>query len=158
RQGYRWFAQAEIAAKALGGEGDYQRLELGFSYHRPWGRGRWLHAGFSHGVVLTLGADNDLLLPVNRRLYPGGDSSIRGYQLGDAAPRAADGRFLGATSAALLNLQLEQATVGKRTGVVFADVLGTAAELAEYPVDEHLLSVGLGVRYQTLIGPVRLEY
>lgn len=158
RQGYRWFAQAEIAAKALGGEVDYQRLELGFSYHRPWGRGRWLHAGFSHGVVLTLGADNDLLLPVNRRFYPGGDSSIRGYQLGEAAPRAPDGRFLGGKSTALLNLELEQAIVGKWTGVVFADVLGTAAELAEYPFDEYLVSVGLGFRYQTIIGPVRLEY
>ena len=27
-----------------------------------------------------------------------------------------------------------------------------------YPIDEYLYTAGLGVRYQTLIGPVRLEY
>jgi outer membrane translocation and assembly module TamA len=30
--------------------------------------------------------------------------------------------------------------------------------MADYPYSEKLYAVGLGVRYQTIIGPVRAEY
>jgi outer membrane translocation and assembly module TamA len=39
-----------------------------------------------------------------------------------------------------------------------APPIGTAAALREYPFDEILYAAGLGIRYQTLIVPVRLEY
>ena len=42
--------------------------------------------------------------------------------------------------------------------VVFGDALGTAVSLKDYPYSEKLYSVGLGFRYQTIIGPVRVEY
>lgn len=158
RRGYRWFGQAELAATQLGGQVDYQRFELGGSYHTAWGRGRWLHAGMIHGVVLTMGSPNDLELPVNKRFYPGGDSDLRGYLNGEAAPRDVAGDFIGAKSYVGFNLELEQALTKAWSAILFVDALGTAAELADYPFGERLYSVGLGVRYQTLIGPVRLEY
>ncbi len=158
RQGYRWFVQVEAAGKVLGGEVDYQRTEFGLSWHRPVGRGRWLHAGLTHGVLTTAGAASDRDLPVNKRFFPGGDSSIRGYQAGEAAPLAPDGRFIGAKTVTLLNLEFEQTVVGNWTAVLFLDALGSASRLADYPWDERLAALGLGVRYQTLIGPVRLEY
>lgn len=158
RQGYRWYAQGEAAAKALGGEVDYQRMEFGLSWHRPVGRGRWVHAGLTHGVLTTFGAASDRDLPVNKRFFPGGDSSIRGYQAGEAAPLAPDGRFIGAKTVTLLNLEFEQTLTGNWTAVIFLDALGSASRLAEYPWDERLAALGVGLRYQTLIGPVRLEY
>ena len=42
--------------------------------------------------------------------------------------------------------------------MAFVDALGTAAQLKDYPFAERLYTAGLGVRYQTLIGPIRLEY
>ena len=158
RRGYRWFAQVELASRALGGQPDYQRLVVGAAYHTAWGSSRWIHLGISHGVITTQGASDDRLLPVNKRFYPGGESSIRGYQEGEAAPRGADGRFLGAKTFLLANLELEQALTTDWSVVVFIDALGTAARLANYPFDEKLYSAGVGLRYHTLIGPVRLEY
>lgn len=158
RRGYRVFAQAETASRYLGGGVDYQRIEFGGSYHTPWGRGRWVHAGLNHGLITTFGGSNDSDLPVNKRFFPGGDNSLRGYQAGEAAPRDAEGRFIGAKTYLLLNLELEQALTTKWSVVVFADALGTAVRLGEYPFDQQLYSVGLGVRYQTLIGPLRAEY
>jgi outer membrane translocation and assembly module TamA len=157
RRGWRWVAQVEVAARSLGGEAQYQRLELGVAYHAPWGDGRWIHLGASHGLITTLGT-TDANLPVNKRFYPGGDNSIRGYQEGGAAPRGADGLFVGAKSYLLLNLELEQALTPNWSVVPFVDALGTAAQLSSYPLTERLYTVGLGVRYQTLIGPIRLEY
>ncbi|MCX6956344.1 MAG: BamA/TamA family outer membrane protein, partial [Verrucomicrobia bacterium] len=158
RHGYRWFGQIEAASRGLGGQAEYQRFEFGGSYHTAWGSGRWVHAAVSHGVITTWGTD-DRLLPVNKRFFPGGDSSIRGYREGEASPRDAAGRFIGAKSYTLGNLDLEQALSGKWSAVVFGDVLATATELRNYPLaGEQLYSAGLGVRDQTLIGPVRVEY
>lgn len=158
RRGTRWFANLEVARRDFGGQADYQRFESGIAYHTSWGDSRWIHAGLTHGFVTTLGAPNDLGLPVNERFFPGGDSSIRGYQQGQAAPRGPDGRFLGAKSYMLFNLDLEQAVTPNWSAVVFLDALGTAATISRYPFDQELASAGVGVRYQTLIGPIRLEY
>ncbi|WP_438480617.1 BamA/OMP85 family outer membrane protein [Oleiharenicola lentus] len=158
RKGYKAAIHIEEASRWLGGEVDYQRLLLDASYHTSWGRTRWIHAGFTHGIITTFGAENDSELPVNVRYFPGGDGSIRGYRRGEAAPRAADGKFIGAKTYLQLNLELEQAITRKFSIVAFADALGTAAQLADYPFDERLYSVGLGIRYNTIIGPIRVEY
>jgi outer membrane protein assembly complex protein YaeT len=158
RKGYHANLQIELASPNLGGVARYQRTEFNAAYHTPWGNGRWIHVGFSHGFITTLGGENDRNLPVNKRFYPGGDNSIRGYRAGEAAPRAADGRFIGAKSYAVLNLELEQALTQSWSIVAFSDSLGTATALRDYPFSERLYSAGLGLRYQTIVGPVRLEY
>ncbi len=158
RKGYRLSLQAETASRTLGGEVDYQQFVFSSSYHTPWGKGRWVHAGFSHGVVTTLGAPAANTLPVSVLFYPGGENSIRGFQKGEAAPRDATGRFIGAKSYLQFNLELEQTLGGKWSAVLFGDALGTSATLRRYPSTGTLYSVGLGVRYQTIIGPLRLEY
>lgn len=158
RRGYRWFGQVELASRALGGQAEFQRFEAGGSYHTSWGSGRWVHASLTHGLITTWGT-TDVHLPVNKRFFPGGDSSIRGYRDGEASPRAADGSFIGAKSYSLANVDLEQALSSKWSVVLFGDALATASELREYPLGgEHLYSAGLGLRYQTLIGPIRVEY
>ncbi|MDB6092867.1 MAG: surface antigen [Verrucomicrobia bacterium] len=158
RRGYRWFAQLEAASRALGGEADYQRVESGAAFHTSWGASRWIHLGLTNGIVTTGGAGNDLLLPVNKRFYPGGESSIRGYQSGEASPRGPDGKFIGAKSYVLGNVELEQALTPNWSVVLFGDGLGMSARLSSSLYEERLYSVGLGVRYQTLIGPLRVEY
>lgn len=158
RHGYRLSVQSELADRTLGGETVYQQLVFAASYHTGWGGGRWIHLGVAHGVVTTLGASDDSALPVSARFFPGGEDSIRGYRRGGAAPRAANGQFVGAKSYVQANLELEQALTANWSVVAFVDALGTAARLADYPFSEHLYSAGLGVRYQTIIGPVRVEY
>ena len=157
RRGYHWSTQVEVADPWLGSQATYQRLEFAAAYHTSWGASRWLHAGFHHGVITTSGA-SDATLPVNKRFFPGGDSSIRGFKRGQAAPRGTDGLFVGAKSVLLLNVELEQAVTPHWSAVVFWDGLGTAELLRDYPMRDRLHTVGVGVRYQTLIGPVRLEY
>jgi outer membrane protein assembly complex protein YaeT len=157
RRGYHWSTQVEAAHPSLGGESTYQRFEVAGAYHTRWGEGRWIHMGLSHAVVTTFGSDGSTL-PVNKRFYPGGDNSIRGYQRGEAAPRGLDGSFVGAKTYLLANLELEQAVTPNWSAVVFGDAVGMSESLRNYPIHERLYTVGLGVRYQTLIGPVRLEY
>jgi len=158
RKGYNLHVQVDAANRALGGQVVYQQVVAGASYHTGWGNGRWFHAGVSQGVVTTLGAPEGSTVPVSVLFFPGGEGSIRGYQKGEASPRAPDGQFLGAKAYTQFSLELEQALTSKWSAVLFGDALGTAARLADYPYSEKLFSVGLGLRYQTIIGPVRVEY
>ena len=97
-------------------------------------------------------------LPASVRFFAGGDNSIRGYQRGEAAPRDPDGFFIGAKTLLLANVELEQAVTPNWSAVLFGDALGISESLRNYPFHEELYTVGLGIRYQTLIGPLRLEY
>lgn len=158
RRGYRWFGQLEVADEALGGQSGFQRLEFGYSWHRALSDATWLHFGASYGLVLTLGQANDADLPVNKRFFPGGENSLRGMQVGEAAPRDPTGAFVGAKEFGLLNLELEQALTRRLSAVVFWDELAATARLEDPAWGDPLHTVGAGLRYQTLIGPVRLEY
>lgn len=158
RHGYHWSAQLEAADPKIGGEATYQKLEIAGAYHTGWGSSRWVHVAFSQGVITTFGGANDLGIPVNERFFPGGDNSIRGFQRGEAAPRDATGRFVGAKLYILGNLELEQALTQSWSVVAFGDALGTSVSLHRFPGKERLYSVGLGLRYQTLVGPIRVEY
>jgi outer membrane protein insertion porin family len=157
RRGLKFFSRVEFASAALGGTVDYQRLLLGASYHRDLHGGRLLHLGVTHGMSFTLGGDaNDL--PFNKRFFPGGENSIRGYQDGEAAPVDANGAQLGAETFTQVNVELEQLLTKSWSIVAFVDSVGFAQDRDNYPWDEELYSVGGGLRWRTLIGPVRLEY
>ena len=158
REGQRWAVQVEIADGALGGEAVFQRLEAGWSWHKPWKADNWFHVGFSHGTILTLAQANDRNLPVNKRFFPGGENSYRGLQAGEAVPRDGNGELIGAKSFTMLNLEFEQAITRRFSAVLFWDGLGITARVAEFPWEDTLFAVGAGLRYNTVIGPVRLEY
>ncbi|MDF9828238.1 outer membrane protein assembly complex protein YaeT [Ereboglobus sp. PH5-10] len=157
KRGYNWYLQGEFASHYLGGRTDYHRYRAGFNYHTSWGRTRWIHAGISQGLISPFG-NRDTPLPINKLFYPGGENTIRGYQDGEAAPRDANGAFLGAKVYTIINLELEQALIGNLNFVIFYDLLGASANLADYPGNEWLNSAGVGFRYHTILGPLRLEY
>lgn len=70
----------------------------------------------------------------------------------------ANGNQLGAETYTQANIEFEQLLTRTWSVVLFCDVVGFAFDRADYPVDETLYSIGAGIRWRTLIGPVRLEY
>jgi outer membrane protein assembly factor BamA len=157
RHGYKVFLTLETATDYLGGDANYQRAELSASWELPLGGGRYLGLGFSHGIDVSFGSPANNL-PFNKRFFPGGDNSIRGYQEGEASPRNEFGQFVGAETYTLGTVEFEQALTPKWSVVVFSDSLGFARRISNYPFDTGLFSVGAGIRWRTLIGPIRLEY
>ena len=157
REGYKIFSGLELASEFLGGDVDFARLEFQAAVHQPVGEGRWVHLGLSHSVAATVnGSSEDL--PFNKRFFPGGENSVRGFQFGEAAPLDDQGRVIGAETYTAANVEFEQALTEKISLVVFTDVIGFGQRLGDYPGNEILLSAGGGLRWKTLIGPVRLEY
>jgi outer membrane protein insertion porin family len=156
-RGYKLFSKVEVASAALGGNVDYLRVVFGGSYHVDLHGGRLLHFGLEQGLTFTPFGDANQL-PFNKRFFPGGQDSIRGYQEGQASPLDAKGHQLGAETYTQGNFEFEQLLTHSWSVVTFFDAVGMAKDRRDYPWSEELFSVGGGFRWRTLIGPVRLEY
>lgn len=156
RQGYRLGASLEVALPGLGGEARYLRPELEAAWHRPLGGGRFLGIGARH--LLVVDPEDGDLIPFNKRAFPGGEDSVRGYQRGEAGPLNRDGDVIGAESALVWNIELEQRLTPSWSLVGFVDGVAQTADLERPPWDEVLWSAGGGLRWNTVVGPVRLEY
>ncbi len=78
-------------------------------------------------MVTAFGASNDLALPVNVRFFCGGNSSIRGYASGKAAPPALRAKqFVGAKTYTQLNAEIEQLITVKWSAAIFFNGFGIA--------------------------------
>ena len=155
--GFRWFGNLEWASDIFGGEAKYQRFEAGASWHRELVSGLLVHAALNQAWVVSVDGDEEII-PVNKLLFPGGENSIRGYGRGEASLRDSEGKYVGSRANLLLNLEVEQLLTENLSAVVFVDALAASRLASDGLGDETLSSIGMGVRWRTFMGPVRLEY
>ncbi|WPJ94779.1 BamA/TamA family outer membrane protein [Coraliomargarita algicola] len=155
--GYSLYASLETAGQWLGGSVNFQKLELGGSYHSSLSESILFHAGLQGGTIFTTGAAEDNI-PFNERFFSGGENSVRGYVEGGASPRDSGGDEVGSESYLLLNLELEQRIYSQLSTVFFFDSVLNARDGFFDREREVLSSIGFGLRYQTVVGPLRLEY
>jgi translocation and assembly module TamA len=96
-------------------------------------------------------------LPADQRIYAGGGGSIRPYGWQLAGPLASNSKPIGGRSSLVLNLEA-RIRITETIGIVpFVD----AGSYYESPVPQlgrtPLYGVGLGARYYTAFGPLRLD-
>ncbi|MGE3308420.1 MAG: outer membrane protein assembly factor [Limisphaerales bacterium] len=156
RNGYQLLASLESALPEFGGDSRYLRPELRGSYHVGLKKGRFVHLGLRYTAIVDPSDEN--LIPFNKRIFPGGQDSVRGYQRGEASPLNSSGEVIGAASALVWMLEFEQLLTTTWSVVGFVDGVGQTTVVNDLLWDEVLWSAGLGLRWNSFIGPVRLEY
>jgi outer membrane protein insertion porin family len=156
-RGFDLGMHAKVGTDLLGGEANFRRLELSASYHKYLGSALYLHAGLRFGAIYSKAptAEN---LPFNERFFAGGENSVRGYKRGEATSLTEAGEPIGVESMALANFELEQLILRNLSVALFWDGIAIERERSGFPDEEFLHSVGLGLRWRTPVGPVRLEY
>jgi len=109
-------------------------------------------AGF--GTIAGVNTSN---IPADKRLYAGGSGSVRGYALDAVGPLDSNNEPVGGRSEIEVGLELRWRVWGDVGLVPFID--GGQVYDDELPtLDEELLwAAGLGLRYHTPIGPVRVD-
>ena len=95
-------------------------------------------------------------LPPDQRVYAGGSTTIRGYKYQYVGPQFADGTPQGGTSLDVATMEFRQ-RFGKSLGAaLFAD--GGQVGTSGIPFKGSLRAgVGVGARYYTAIGPIRVD-
>ncbi len=104
-----------------------------------------------------VGAGSIYDVPPQRRFYVGGGGSLRGYDYQSASPRDARGEIIGGLSFFEASAEM-RIRITDTIGIVpFVDM--GSAFASEYPdFDMMKYSVGLGLRYYTAIGPLRVDF
>ncbi|MCC2098440.1 MAG: BamA/TamA family outer membrane protein [Hyphomicrobiales bacterium] len=110
--------------------------------------GRIAFASVAGGKIRTI--------PANRRLFAGGGGSVRGYAYRSLGPKTATGQLIGGRS--LFEASLEaRVRITDTIGIVpFIDV-GQAYASTLPNFNDIRIGAGIGLRYYTAIGPIRLD-
>ncbi len=94
-------------------------------------------------------------LPPSERFFAGGDNSIRGYDIDALGPLDAAGQVIGGRYLGVLSLELEKTIVGNWGIAAFVDAGNAfAGEGASTGIKT---GVGLGLRWRSPVGPVRVD-
>ncbi|MCY4468612.1 MAG: BamA/TamA family outer membrane protein, partial [Thiotrichales bacterium] len=150
--GNRLHVEARGSHEAAGSDVSFLRLSGSTGWVRgvPWG-GRLL-ARAELGAVAVSGFDG---LPPSQRFFTGGDSSVRGYELASLGPVDASGTVVGGRMLAVAGIEYEHPVRDKWSVAVFADA-GNAFDTG-YRNEGLKVGVGIGARWQSPIGAVRLD-
>lgn len=95
-------------------------------------------------------------LPPDQRFYAGGTATVRGYRYQSVGPQFPDGNPAGGTAISAGSVELRQRILEHYGVVGFVDAGQVSANGAPFTSDWRV-GAGVGVRYYTSIGPLRLD-
>ena len=149
RLGGRISPELSLQGAAFG----YTRTQIDASVYRPVSGGVVLAARTRLGAIL--GAPRDQIAP-SRRFYAGGGASVRGYGYQDIGPRDVNGDPIGGRSLAEFSIEARVKTFGAFGVVPFLDAGNIyTSDLPRFSALR--LGTGLGVRYYSSFGPIRVD-
>ena len=150
--GYRLHVEARGSHEAAGSDVSFLRLSGSAGWVRAVSWGGRLLARTELGAMAVDGFD---ALPPAQRFFAGGDSSVRGYGFASLGPVDAGGTVVGGRVLAVGSIEYEHPVKDKWSGAIFADA-GNAFDTG-YRNEGLKVGVGLGIRWQSPIGAVRLD-
>jgi outer membrane protein insertion porin family len=174
---------SDLAARVVGSEVGFVKTYVEtFAFHRlPTARRAILAFGFRVGaangfpteVTLTdssgqpvLGPDGLPLvtvtdaLPISQRFFAGGDTTVRGFaldRLGDESTISPSGFPTGGNGVIILNGEMRVNVTGPLQAVGFVDAGNVVARVSDLNLGNVRPTAGLGVRFRSPVGPIRLD-
>lgn len=161
RRGHFLGADLQLSLHLLRGDRFVKSYLQGASYV-PLSSRALLALGARLGLAGTYGEGSPDRLPLPDRFFAGGDFSVRGFATDFAGPleRSAAGRLLPTGGNALLLGSAELRFDCARTLALaaFADTGNVFPAARQLSLGKLRLSAGLGLRYKSALGPLRLDY
>lgn len=151
-QGRRQLYQIEIGSQALLSDVDLAILRAGWRAIESFTESR-KHQVVGRLDLATIVTDDFESVPYNLRFFAGGDQSIRGYDY-KSLSTVRDGELSGGQNLAVASLEYNYRFLPLWRGAVFVDA-GNAFD--EQFSDDVKVGAGLGVRWSSPIGPIRID-
>lgn len=134
----------------------YQKATFEGSYRFTLGENHALMTRFSSGAILVSDPSN---LPIDLHLFSGGPDSVRSFNQRELGPSSLSGDPLGGLLYWNASLEYIRTISAPIKGVLFFDMGQLYEDTSEWgKFDDPSYALGLGVRIDLPIGPVRLEY
>jgi outer membrane protein insertion porin family len=146
----------EVADLVLGSEVDFVKLIGTTQWFVPL---FWETVGavsLQGGLAEAFGATGEV--PISRRFFLGGSNTVRGYDFERLGPSGPDGAPTGGDVFVLANLEWRVPLYKGFGLVVFSDIGNVYRAIDALSPGGVKGSLGLGLRYRTPIGPIRLDY
>jgi len=156
RKGERIDLSAYVAGGFLGGDVDIYGFDLEASKYflLPWDTILTINGEIASVSTWSGGSD----VPIFDRLYLGGANNLRGFKFRDVGPKDENGEPIGGNTLARLTVEYTFPVVDKIRGAVFYDVGFVNSGSYDFGGGNVNSDVGIGVRLDLPIGPVRIDY
>ncbi|MCL4122705.1 UNVERIFIED_CONTAM: hypothetical protein GTU68_057590 [Idotea baltica] len=140
----------EVTDQALTSDAKLLRLQAQGAIIRSIGQN---HRGVARADLGAMYTDNFYKLPPSIRFFAGGDNSIRGYGYEEVSPKDSDGFLTGGQFMATSSLEYQYRVVGNWWLATFVDYGDAWIETPDWK-----MGAGLGIRWASPVGPVRLDF
>jgi outer membrane protein insertion porin family len=108
------------------------------------------------GVVSTWG--NGTSVPIFDRLYLGGANNLRGFDFRDVGPKDIDDEPIGGNTSARITVEVTMPIIPRIRGAIFYDTGYVNADSYDFGTEHIASDVGVGVRLDLPIGPLKIDY
>ncbi|AYG60759.1 autotransporter assembly complex protein TamA [Rhizobium jaguaris] len=154
-QGYRASIGATPSYETMGGS-VFSSFEGSISGYQGIGANNNVVFAGKLSLGSLIGANSIADIPATRRFYAGGGGSVRGYAYQEITPYDASGNALGGRSYATASLEA-RVKITDTIGIVpFVD-MGSVTGSTFPDFSDVRIGAGVGVRYATPFGPIRLD-
>jgi translocation and assembly module TamA len=152
-KGFRYALETRGSSQAIGAETNFLQFLGNGDLLIPLGAGFSLIPRTQVGITWEKDPLTDL--PPSLRFYAGGDRSVRGYTYQSLGPKDSNGNVIGGKNLWVGSLELEYAITRNWSVAGFYDAGNAFNNLANLQLAQ---GAGLGVRYYTPAGPVRVDF
>ena len=153
--GYLLSLRGSYVGKLLGGSTSYYTLESDAVYIVSPFKKISIASRISVGTIEPFSHKE---IPVQDRFFLGGAESIRGYAYGTISPRDDKGNYIGGKSYGMFSVE-QRYRVSKHIQLAtFYDAGNVFPNDIKFNPREWYSSIGIGLRYMTSIGPLRIDY
>jgi outer membrane protein assembly complex protein YaeT len=154
-RGTVWRGRIDHSTTALISDVSFVKLVLEARHYVPLSQRLLLATRLKLGGIEPYGASTEV--PFNVRFFAGGPGSVRGFQLNRLGPLNTDGDPIGGMSLIEGSAELRFPLFGDFGAVLFVDFGNVFASSFTYRLGDLRYAVGPGLRYNTPVGPLRLD-
>jgi outer membrane protein assembly complex protein YaeT len=156
KRGYYANAHLEQAGGWVPSDFNYNEATLEGRHYLPL-PGKAVLATRVHGGALFSRGDPDSHIPFFKRYFLGGATNLRGWGRFQVGPTSGAGLPIGGFSVFDFSTEVRFPIKGNFSGVAFLDGGNVWSGKFDYHLDDLHYDVGPGLRYNTPIGPVRVD-
>jgi outer membrane protein insertion porin family len=135
------------------------------SFTRFFGQGAWVRSFGNRtqlASALRLGLERPFgdtpIVPISERFFTGGHDTLRGFERDTVGPKDENGLPTGGQAMLVANLEYRYTIWKLLVGDVFYDTGNVFLTIDDIDLGRLRHVMGLGLRLETALGPIRLEY